>query len=438
VLSELLAETEVFVDQVQEQFQRTRTWDMPALESGLREALLKDGCRILEGLLNQPHALGKHTPAGICHDNRSKRVQSLLGSFELCRGYYNGAQGRFFAMDEVLGLIDSYTPGLAKMMCRAAGTDGSYEEAAETLRVYAGLSVPASQIRRMVRRIGPDIAQWSQAREESRCEPVPTLYASYDGTGVPMRKSETQGRRGKQPDGSSATREVKLGSVFTSQGVDENGHPIRDPGSTTYVASFETAETFGERIRQEARLRGLGRAKRVAVLGDGAHWIWNLARVNFPNAKQILDFYHACEHLSVLASALFPDKMEKAHRLVGKWTKWLERDKVLKVVAEAQKHLPHHGPRRETATCEIGYFEGNAERMMYDSFRKEGYFIGSGVVEAGCKTVVGKRAKQSGMFWRIDGAQNILDIRCSVISETYDLYWQARRKAQVQALDLAA
>jgi hypothetical protein len=438
VLSELLAETEAFVDQVQEQFKQNRTWDMSVLESGLREALLKDGCHILEGLLNQPHALGKHTPAGECHDNRSKRVQSLLGSFELTRGYYKSETGRIFPMDRVLGLTDSYTPGLAKVMCRAAGTDGSYDEAEETLKIYAGVTVPASQIRRMVQRIGPDIDQWSEERNESRSEAVPTLYASYDGTGVPMRKSETQGRKGKQPDGSCATREVKLGSVFTSQGVDEQGHPIRDPGSTTYVASFEHAEAFGSMIRQEARLRGRGRAGRVAVLGDGAHWIWNLARINFPEAKQILDFYHACEHLTVLASALFPANEKKVTKLARKWIKWLEHDKVLHVVDEAQKHLPHHGPRRATAICEMGYFKRNADRMMYATFKKEGYFIGSGVVEAGCKTVVGKRAKQSGMFWRVYGAQNILNIRCSVMSDTYDDYWQARRQAQIQAIKPAA
>lgn len=411
---------------------------MSVLESGLREALLKDGCHILEGLLNQPHALGKHTPEGECHDHRSKRVQSLLGSFELRRGYYKNGTGRFFPMDKLLGLNDSYTPGLTKMMCRAAGTDGSYDEAEETLKIYAGVSVPASQIRRMVQYIGPDIAKWTTSRVESRCEEVPTLYASYDGTGVPMRKSETQGRKGKQTDGSSATREVKLGSVFTSEGIDDQGHPLRDPGSTTYVASFEKADAFGSMVRQEAQLRGLGKAKRVAVLGDGAHWIWNLARINFPQAKQILDFYHACEHLSVLAAALFPTNEDKVAKLVRKWIKWMEKDKVLNVVNEAQRLLPHHGPRRDTADREIGYFQHNRERMMYASFKKEGYFIGSGVVEAGCKTVVGKRAKQSGMFWRVDGAQNILNIRCSVKSDTYDLYWQARRKAQIQALRPAA
>jgi hypothetical protein len=437
-MSELLGETEAFVDLVQQQFADTHTWDMATLESGLREALLKDGCHILEGLLNQPNALGGHVPAGILHDNRAKRVQSLLGSFELSRGYYHTQMGRMFAMDKLLGLTDSYTPGLARMMCRAAATDGAYDEAEETLRIYAGVSVPASQIRKMVQKIGPDIANWSHDREEMRCEPVPNLYVSYDGTGVPMRKVETQGRKGKQTDGTSKGREVKLGSVFTSQTFDEEGHPVRDPGSTTYVASFEEAKDFGGLIRQEARLRGLARAERVCILGDGAHWIWNLARINFPDARQILDFYHASEHLTVLASALFPNNEEKVSRHVKKWVKWLEHDKVLKIVTEAEKALPHHGPRRKTASREMGYFTRNTQRMMYATFRKEGYFIGSGVVEAGCKAVVGKRTKQSGMFWRIYGAQNILNIRCSVIGSTFDNYWIHRRQREIKKLKAAA
>lgn len=438
MISELLGETETFVELVQQQFEDTNTWDMATLENGLREALLRDGCRILEALLNQPNALGGHVPVGSLHENRSKRVQSLLGSFELSRGYYQTNDGRIFAMDKILGLTDSYTPGLAKAMCRAAGTDGAYDEAQETLKIYAGLDVPASQIRKMVQKIGPDLAKWNHDREETRCEKVPTLYVSYDGTGVPMRKVETQGRKGKQADGTSKGREVKLGSVFTSGQFDEEGRPIRDSGSTTYVASFDEAQDFGALIRQEARLRGLGNAGRVSVLGDGARWIWNLARINFPDARQILDFYHACEHLTVLACALFPNNENKVSSQVKKWTKWLENDKVLKVVAEAEKVLPHHGARRKTASREIGYFTRNAKRMMYATFRKERYFIGSGVVEAGCKAVVGKRTKQSGMFWRIYGAQNILNIRCSILSSTYDNYWLHRRHSQIEELKAVA
>ncbi|MCP4373564.1 MAG: ISKra4 family transposase [Deltaproteobacteria bacterium] len=437
-MSELLGETEAFVTLVQSQFERTGQWDMETLENGLREALLKDGCHILEGLLNQPQAMGHYVPEGHLHEKRTKRVQSVLGSFTLSRGYYQQHQGLYFPMDRLLGLTDSYTPGMAKLMIRAAGTDGSFGEAQETLQRFAGLAVPSSQIRKMVQTIGTEIGVWNQDREELRSKAVPTLYVAYDGTGVPMRKEETQGRRGKKADGSSGSREVKLGCIFTNHTVDEHGHPVRDPDSTTYVASFEKAERFGSLMRQEARLRGLGRSHRSVVVGDGAHWIWNLARINFPQAVQILDFYHACEHLNNLTEIIFNNDKNQKDKTYKRWKKYLKQDHVCKVIEKARDLLPHHGQRRKDTLKEIGYFESNIKRMQYKTFRKKGFFIGSGVIEAGCKTVVGKRTKQSGMFWRLNGAQNILNIRCSILSNSFDAYWRFRRNVQLDAMRTAA
>lgn len=435
ISSEAMAETEAFVSLAQRQFEQGGGWNMAALELGLRKALFSDGCKILEGLLNQPGVLGEHAPEGKCHEKRTRKVQCLLGGFELERGYYKTEEGWVFPMDRILGLIGSYTPGLAKMMCRAAGTDGSFCEAEDTLRIYAGAKVPASQIRAVAQQIGPAIAEWSPLREESRCQKVPTMYISYDGTGVPMRKEETQGRKGKQPDGSAITRELKLGCVFTSHTTDEEGNPLRDTDSTTYVASFDPAEEFADVLLAEARLRGLGKAKRKVVLGDGAHWIWKKAGTHFPQAVQILDYYHAREHLTVLAEALFPGKAEH-DTPIDKWIQWLESDQVLRIAEDATGRLPRSGKRRKNAKREIGYLRSNAKRMIYATFKSKDYFIGSGVVEAGCKTVVGKRTKQSGMFWKVDGAQNILDIRTAVIGNTYDGYWEHRhRKAK---LDMAA
>jgi len=410
---------------------------MEALESGLREALLKDGCRILQGLLNQPNALGKVLPYGDFHETRQKTIHSLLGSFTLSRGYYKTNDGMYFPMDTLLGLTQSYTPGLAKLMCHSAGTDGAFDEAEKTLELYAGVKVPSTQIRKITQQIGAEIGLWNTVRQEQRCEPVPTMYVAYDGTQVPMRKVETQGRKGKDPGKRPKGREVKLGCVFTSHEMDDDGNPIRTAQSTSYIASFDEAAEFGSLMLQEARLRGLGRCERAAVLGDGAHWIWNVAQKNFPNATQILDFFHACEHLNHLASALFPTDSKKSSRHFKKWKKWLENDGVGKIIAEADMLKPRSGERRKTALCEIGYLERNAQRMMYATFKKEGYFIGSGVVEAGCKTVVGKRAKQSGMHWRVYGAQHVLNIRCSILSDTYDNFWINRRESQLKTLKIA-
>jgi len=265
-------------------------------------------------------------------------------------------------MDRALGLIDSYSPGLARLMCRAAGTDGSVEAAEQTLGIYAGVSVGTSQIRRIVQQVGPDLQRWSQSRQEARCAKGPTMYISYDGTGVPMRKKETVGRKGKQADGTSASREVKPGCIFTTTASDEQGRPLRDPDSTSYPASFEPAETFGLFMLQEARLRGLGKAGRSVVIGDGAHWIWNQAQINFPRTMQVLDYYHAREHLSALCEAIWPEQNQSDKR-IEKWVELLDEGDVERIANEADQKKARSGKRRETAVREIEYFRTNAERM---------------------------------------------------------------------------
>ncbi|MDI6775600.1 MAG: hypothetical protein QME60_09520, partial [Verrucomicrobiota bacterium] len=182
---------------------------------------------------------------------------------------------------------------------------------------------------------------WAQARKpDPDQQPIPVMYVSYDSTGVPMIREELAGRKGKQPDGTAKTREIKLGCVFTQHVRDEKGFPLRDPDSSSYLASFAEAEDFGILMRQEAFRRGMAKAKVVVVIGDGAAWIWTLAKTNFRFAVQILDFYHACEHLFSLCEALFSDPADvRAH--FKRWKTSFKRNGVLKVVTQAQALLEH-------------------------------------------------------------------------------------------------
>lgn len=404
---------------------------MAALEQGLKEALMKDGTRILEWLLNhsQPTVDGPHH--GERHyKHRPKRVQSVLGEFQLRRDYYCGPQGGRAPLDEKLDLLESYTPGLQRLMCRAGAMDPSFEDASESLLIYAGINVPGRQIQRIVNKLGPKMSRWASERKPSaNTDAIPVMYICYDGTGVPMVRKELAGRRGKQPDGTAKHREVKLGCVFTQHIRDEKGRPVRDPDSSTYVATFEKAEDFGGMIRQEAFRRGMARAAVVVVIGDGAEWIWNIARINFPFAVQILDFYHACEHLFSLCHALFADPA-KAQDQFRKWRTSLKLNGVMKIIRTAQSLLDKGKiVDSEAVRSEIGYLQTNSSRMKYRTYKRKGYFIGSGVVEAGCKTVVGQRAKQSGMFWTVPGAENVLAIRCLAMGNSFEDYWKSRRTA---------
>jgi hypothetical protein len=256
------------------------------------------------------------------------------------------------------------------------------------------------------------------------------FYVEGDGTGIPVRPEETEGRKGKQEDQSAKTREVKLGCVFTQTKEDEEGKPIRDPDSTSYVATLEPAVEFGALLRAEAFRRGLALAKVIVFLGDGAAWVWELARVNFPMAVFILDFFHAAEHLELLAEALFGEKTDTAKTQWEQWAKVLKEqpDGLEIVLREARQTLPRRGKRREAALKQIAYFESNTHRMRYAEYQARGLFIGSGVIEAGCKTVIGQRLKQSGMFWGVTGAQNVLDIRSLLENRQFGPFWEQYRK----------
>jgi hypothetical protein len=402
---------------------------MEWIELGLRAAMQKDARSLVEGLLNDP-ALAvsedRALPGEKCYRNRSKVIETLFGPVQLQRNYYYGGsldvEGRF-PLDEALGLIEGYSPGLARLMCRIAAQQ-SYEAAAGDLLAYAGVALEGRAIQRMASLMGPQMRSLRESQPEPEApKPIPIMYASADGTGVPMMRSELKGRKGRQPDGSARTREVKLGCVFTQHVADAEGNPLRDPSSTTYIGTLENAADFGLQLRQEAIRRGMGSAHKIVFLGDGAPWVWEQARINFPSAICILDFYHAYEHLGELCAAL-DGPGPPAQARAARWAKAMKKGGIGKILLEARKIIDSRdAANEEEAGRQIEYFRKNEHRMRYDRYRKEHLFIGSGVVEAGCRTVIGQRLKKSGMFWSPSGAQNVIDLRCALLGGHFDRDW---------------
>ena len=226
------------------------------------------------------------------------------------------------------------------------------------------------------------------------------------------------------------TREAKLGCVFTQTRGDQEGYPIRDPDSTTYTGAIETAVEFGKRLYLEAWKRGWSRAEKKVVMGDGAEWIWNLADLHFPGAVQIVDLYHARQHLWELARKLYPnDQASQKAWIKAHQKRLLDKGKIEKLVLAIRSIHSTNPEVADKIRTEADYFETNAERMRYPKFRKQHLFVGSGVIEAGCKTVIGSRLKQSGMFWTVRGANAILALRCCHLNGRFEDYWEARRAA---------
>lgn len=318
-------------------------------------------------------------------------------------------------------------------MGRLGGKE-AFDEARAHLEALAGIVVQTKQVERVSEAIGEQIEAVNRKERKAALSgkvvllyPVPGMCVAIDGTGVPMVPSETRDRPGKDGVGPAKTREVKLGCIFTQTGLDEKGLPVRDQGSTTYVGAIETSEEFVGRIFAEAIRRGSRRADKTIVLGDGALWIWNLADEHFPGAIQIVDLNHAREHLSELAKILYGPGTPKAWadlRIVE-----LDAGNVETVISSMNRLRPSTAAQQGELRRSVAYFQTNAHRMRYADFRQQGLFVGSGVIEAGCKTIAGRGLKQAGMRWTVRGADAIVALRCCELSGRWEFFWEARSAA---------
>ena len=372
---------------------------------------------------------------------RSRRVLTALGMVEITRPWYlcpHCHQGQFPADQELDIENTEFSPGVRRMQA-LVGQDTPFDQGRQQMAWLAGLEVTAKSVERVAESIGADIARRDQQEIDRAVqldlpivlgEPIPILYVQMDGTGVPVVKKETEGRKGKLDGLPAHTREVKLGCVFTQTGWDEEGFAIRDRSSTTYAGAIENAEQFGRRIYVEAWKRGWSRAANKVVIGDGAEWIWNIAKDHFPGAIQIVDLFHARQHLWELARLLFPSDNKRRNQWIGLHQKrWLDQGKIAKLVASLRSIQTADPELAKKIRNDADYFATNTARMNYPKFRKQHLFVGSGVIEAGCKTVVAHRLKRSGMFWTVPGANAVLALRCYHLNGRFEDYWEGRRAA---------
>ena len=368
---------------------------------------------------------------------RSKSVLTVVGRAKVSRPYYlcSHCHSGQFPADIDLDIENTeFSPGVRRMQA-VVGQEVPFERGRQQLELLAGLEVNTKAVERTAEGIGGDIATQEQAEIQRAMrldlpmvvgEPVSVLYIEMDGTGIPVVRKETEGRAGKRNGEPAHTREVKLGCVFTQTNWDKEGYPIRDPDSTTYTGAIEAAEQFGQRIYVEAWKRGWSRARKKVVIGDGAEWIWNIAQLHFPGAIQIVDLYHARQHLWDLARKLHPnDKTQQGHWITIHQDH-LDEGRIEELVCLLRSIECSNRELAEEIHAEANYFEKNAVRMRYPEFRRQHLFVGSGVIEAGCKTVIGSRCKQSGMFWTVRGANAILALRCCHLNGRFEDYWEAR------------
>lgn len=413
---------------------------MEASEMAVRHVMHKCGVLILDKVLSLENgeSVGEECNCGgrfASKQDHTKTIHTVLGKLRIKRSYQScdvcGCHR--FPADIVLDVVKTgFSPGLRRMMAKT-GSLVCFEKARDLISDLGGVDITAKDVERVAEAIGQDIAEKEAVeiskvmagRQEDSEEKPEVLYIATDGTGVPVLRREVKNRRGKAADGIARTRECKLGAVFTQSDITTG--PARDVDSTTYVGKIESVDQFAPRLYAEAQHRGVEKSGTVVVLGDGAPWIWNLAEEHFPEAVQILDFYHAQEYLGDLSKILFADIESQQN-----WRQPLSDllwDGCVRQIINRLKQINVSGKKKQAVDSTVGYFEKNISRMDYGEFRKRNLFIGSGVVEAGCKSLIGQRLKQSGMHWSVSGANSIITLKCSIESNKFEDYWENRNAA---------
>jgi hypothetical protein len=420
--SAVLAEVGAELERLWDELVGAETLDLETAEGTVRDGVLAIGARVLEAGV-AARGTGKAGPRRACacggeavfEGYRPKQVQTVLGWIAIRRAYYAcPACGHGHGpLDAALGLArDSHSPGVRRLACRF-GARQPFAQAADDLAAATGaVHLSASSVRAVTEAVGAHrerevaaaiTAAWAHGRPPAPGAPPERLYVAMDGIRI------------LGADG--AGREVKVGLVV----------PVRrSPAgerreAASYAAGLAPAEAFGRRLALEAHRRGLERAGMVAVLGDGAAWIWALAAEHFPGALQIVDWFHASERVWELGRALFGEETEETAPWVEAQLDRLAQGQAAVLAAEWAT-LPCRGAAAAVRDEQVTYFTNQAGRMAYDRYRAAGWDIGSGIVESACKHLIGAREKGPGMRWSEAGARAVAAVRVLLFNEQWDNY----------------
>lgn len=431
------ADRKVLIDQTLEKLRKKLEKELPddtATLDEIEDALTRIGDSLLEDL--QHKILDKRT-RGKARDNQStcacgrKAPYKAMASrtlitahapVRIVRPYYYCAHCRegFAPVDALLGLDSSSTTTQVRCWAAQLASKEPFEEGAQTLFSLTGVSLSAATIERIAVSVGQNLQkvqseQVQQMRKEDLPEPVGRrpyrVYLGMDGLMVPLREAWKKDR--SQGELTCRYGECKLGMVYEAYAGKEGDERVR---LHAYTATLADAHAFGPELALLAHHFGCGFAREQVVIGDGALWIWQLAARHFPGALQIVDFYHACEHLATVADAIFGMGSAQSRAWQKVRQEELRADQVRDVLRAIAAWKPATREGYHLRRREFRYFRSNAERMRYGTFQEKGYHIGSGVVEAACKQVVALRLDQAGMHWREETAEAIVRLRAGLRS----------------------
>lgn len=468
----LLSLAEMGIEQLIESMQEVKTGDLQALEQQILRQVLAVGQACLETVLNEQahHAGSAARREGQCGHrqrfvgNRPRQVLTLLGKITIHRGYYQcmgneqheeRCQRGEAPFDACWGLgAQQSSPGVQQAVSYLAA-HLTNEGVAEAISRVLPLSISPRQVSHVSQPIGEAYGRWEEQQmqelerqamhkhtcqteqQEQQAERIPRVYVEMDGVFARMRRGSVSLEKTEQEREGDVYREVKVGAVFVGEAGRERstlvpGVFVDTPGPIQYTARRSSAEDFAPYLLALAHRVGVARAAQVVVLGDGAKWIWRIAEEQFPGAVQIVDEYHARQHVWEVARAAFVEDASPCSRWAESVITHLSEGRIEEVIAAIERLsplTPAPGKTRSVPEIEAEYFRRNAQRMRYPAFRKQGMHVGSGIAEAACKTVVSTRTKRSGMRWTPAGLDAILALRTAALNGEFDQRWQALQEA---------
>ncbi len=403
-------------------------------------------------------------------DYRTKQILTMMGKVEFKRAYYQcqrekeqkgeqgdqkqGCPGRVPA-DQLWGIDQRRTtPGVQEAigyLCARL----TFEEAAETFSRFLPLHMTARQAQNLMEPVGKALAEkeekvlkalFEQAAQKHTSvqeqhelltlKSIERLYIEMDGIMERLRRGTVEMEASEKKRKGDVYRELKVGAIFEAERGRERSELVPDvwvdtpkENSMRYVARRTAKGDFDQLLYGLARQAGLEQAKQVVVLGDGAPWIWKLACEHFPGSVQIVDLYHAQEHVWQVARAVYGPQTVAAEGWAKDACDLLVHgniEELAAAIAALPPIAPEPGESRSVPEKAVDYFTTNAERMRYPTFRAQGMHVGSGIAEAACKTVVATRLKRSGMRWTPGGLDALLPLRTCVLNQTYDAFWEGQ------------
>jgi len=342
----------------------------------------------------------------------SRTVVTLAGTHIVKRRkYYCGVCGRSSApRDVALGIgRGNYSAGVVALAAEASA-GFPYETCEDFLSRRFGLDICYKQIQRIAGRTGQAVAggEWRLAEEAVRGE------GRIESSEKPSRLTISADGLMIHTDGH--WQEMKVGSFLSEYG-------------RSTIATMERAEPFGKLLYSEALRRGVEQAGEVVFVADGAAWIWNLAAHHFPGAIEIVDWYHAKQHLWEVANSWYGEGSSKARSWVKRNEARLAEDGVCRVIASIKQWRPADEDSQRVKRENEHYFTTNAHRMRYRTFSRLGYTIGSGSVESACKQYGHGRFKLPGMRWKLDGVEPVAHLRSAVLNRRTSSILEAAKMA---------